>query len=101
VTIHAAAPDARPSAFAPARRGIIETETADAPADTFLTECEIRPWRPRPKLMRVQRGGSAVDRLKAATEMKTGQGRLLVNPSPEEAAKAVYEILVEQGMIRR
>jgi electron transfer flavoprotein beta subunit len=50
--------------------------------------------------MRVQRGGSALDRMKAATETKTGQGQLMVQPTPEEAAIAIYDCLVQQGMIR-
>jgi electron transfer flavoprotein beta subunit len=68
--------------------------------DEFLAECTVRPWRARPKLMRVQRGGSALDRMKAATETKTGQGQLMVQPTPEEAASAIYDCLVQQGMIR-
>ncbi len=99
VTTHAAAPDPRPSAFARARRGVIAIEPATAPADEFLTGCDIRPWRPRPKLLRVARGGTALDRLKAATETKTGKGRLLVQPDPEEAAAAIFASLVEQGTI--
>jgi electron transfer flavoprotein beta subunit len=99
VTAHAAAPDPRPSAFARARRGVIAIEPATALADEFLTGCDIRPWRPRPKLLRVARGGTALDRLKAATETKTGKGRLLVQPDPEEAAAAIFASLVEQGTI--
>ena len=41
--------------------------------------------------MRVQRGGSALDRMKAATETKTGQGQLMVQPTPDEAAAAIYD----------
>src|SRR4051812_48379212 len=100
-TLHSSAHAARQSAFARARRGTIEARPATTvQPDEFLAECTIRPWRPRPKLMRVQRGGSALDRMKAATETKTGQGQLMVHPSPDEAAAAIYDCLVQQGMIR-
>ncbi|CAO3433333.1 electron transfer flavoprotein subunit beta [Azospirillum endophyticum] len=98
-TVHPSAPPARPSAFGPARRGIVETVAAQATADLFLSDCEHRPWRPRPRLMRVKRGGSALDRLRAATESKSGKGQLLVNPSAEAGALAIYDSLVEQGML--
>lgn len=98
-TVHPSAPPARASAFGPARRGVIEPVAAQATADLFLSECEHRPWRPKPKLMRVKRGGSALDRLKAATESKSGKGQLLVNPTAEAGALAIYDSLVEQGML--
>lgn len=102
-TVHPSAPPARASAFGPARRGVIEPVaepvTVEATADLFLSECEHRPWRPKPKLMRVKRGGSALDRLKAATESKSGKGQLLVNPTAEAGALAIYDSLVEQGML--
>jgi len=99
-TLHSSAHAARQSAFARARRGTIEARPATVQPDEFLAECTVRPWRPRPKLMRVQRGGSALDRMKAATETKTGQGQLMVQPTPDEAAAAIYDCLVQQGMIR-
>lgn len=100
-TVHPSAPPARASAFGPARRGVIEpvAVTAEATADLFLSECEHRPWRPKPKLMRVKRGGSALDRLRAATENKSGKGQLLVNPTAEAGALAIYDSLVERGML--
>ena len=98
-TVHPSAPPARASAFGPARRGVIEPVAAQATADLFLSDCEHRPWRPKPKLMRVKRGGSALDRLKAATESKSGKGQLLVNPTAEAGALAIYDSLVEQGML--
>ncbi|WP_372395513.1 electron transfer flavoprotein subunit beta [Azospirillum sp. HJ39] len=98
-TVHPSAPPARPSAFGPARRGVIEPLAVQAAADLFLPDCKHRPWRPKPKLIRMKRGGSALDRLKAATEGKSGKGQLLVNPSAEAGALAIYDSLVEQGML--
>jgi electron transfer flavoprotein beta subunit len=97
--VNAAAPEPRQSAFARARRGIVESIATEAPADTFLESCEIRPWRPRPKRMRIPTGGSALDRLKAMTETKSGAGTLLIQPTPEEAARAIYDYLTEKRLI--
>jgi electron transfer flavoprotein beta subunit len=98
-TVNAAAPAARQSAFARARRGVIETIAAEAPADAFLAACETRPWRARPKRMRVPAGGSALARLKAMTETRSGAGKVLIDPSAEDAAAAIYDYLVEKCFI--
>ena len=97
--VNAAAPAPRQSAFARARRGIIEALPTDAPADILLTDSEIRPWRPRPKRMRLASGGSALDRLKAMTETKSGEGAVLIQPSAEEAARAIYDFLLAKRII--
>jgi electron transfer flavoprotein beta subunit len=97
--VNAAAPEPRQSAFARARRGIVESIAVEAPADVFLESCELRPWRPRPKRMRVPAGGSAVDRLKAMTETKSGAGTLLIHPTPEEAARAIHDYLAEKRLV--
>jgi electron transfer flavoprotein beta subunit len=97
--VNAAAPEPRQSAFARARRGIIDPIATDAPADSFLESCEIRPWRPRPKRMRMPTGGNALDRLKAMTETKSGTGTLLIQPTPEDAARAIYDYLLEKRFI--
>jgi electron transfer flavoprotein beta subunit len=94
-----AAPAPRQSAFARARRGIIEALPAEAPADALLEHCEIRPWRPRPKRMRLAAGGSALDRLKAMTETKSGEGAVLIQPPAEEAARAIYDYLLKKRII--
>lgn len=97
--VNAAAPAPRQSAFARARRGIIETIAADAPADTILDAYEIRPWRPRAKRMRLASAGSAADRLKAMTETKAGDGTVMIRPSADEAARAIYDYLIEKRII--
>jgi electron transfer flavoprotein alpha subunit len=98
-TVSAAAPAPRQSAFARARRGIIEPVAADAPTDTFIAGAEIRPWRPRPKRMRLAVAASAADRLRAMTETRSGEGAVMVNPSPEDAARAIYDYLLEKRII--
>lgn len=97
--VNAAAPEPRQSAFARARRGVVDSIAVEAPADDFLESCEIRPWRPRPKRIRVPAGGSALDRLREMTETKSGAGKLLIHPTPEEAARVIYDYLVEKHLI--
>ncbi|PTW59837.1 electron transfer flavoprotein beta subunit [Breoghania corrubedonensis] len=100
VLVNSAAPAARAPAFARARRGRIVPHPVEAREDAFLAACEMRPWRARPKRMAVPSGGSAQERMKALTEAKAGEGRLLVNPVPEEAARAVRDYLVEKRFLR-
>jgi electron transfer flavoprotein beta subunit len=98
--VSSSAPAPRQSAFARARRGTIEVFAVQAPADMLPGQCEIRPWRPRPKRMRLAAGGSALDRLKAMTETKSGEGAVMVQPAAEEAARAIYDYLLAKAMIK-
>lgn len=98
-TVSAAAPAPRQYSFARARRGIIDARAADAPVDTLPEQCDIRPWRPRPKRMRLAAAASAADRLKAMTETKSGDGAVMIQPSPEDAARAIYAYLLEKRII--
>jgi electron transfer flavoprotein alpha subunit len=97
-SVNAAARPARQVAFAKARRGVVDVVPAEAAADIILATAERRPWRPRPKRLAVAPGGSAADRLRAMTETKAGAGAVLIRPAPEEAARAVYDYLVEKGL---
>ena len=46
-------------------------------------------------------GGSAAERLRAATEMQAGRGKLMVDPSADEAAGAIMEYLQAEGILAR
>jgi len=102
LTTDRAAPAPRPGAFARARAGRVIA--LDPP--TIKTTCAVTgpppreaPARPKPKRLKIATGGSAAERLKAATEMQTGRGRLLVNPAPEAAAEAILDYLVKEGIL--
>ena len=97
-TVSLAAPAPRPWAFARARRGRIEV--IDLPAGPPIAD-DIReqPARPKPRRLKLATTGSAAERLSAATEIQAGRGRLLVDPAPEEAAAAIYDYLVEEGIL--
>jgi electron transfer flavoprotein beta subunit len=91
VTVHESAPPALPFVYRDRLLGkIVEKEGVSAPAAEF--EFETRPYRRRPKLIG-ETGGSAEDRLRAATEQKSAGGKLMVNPAPAEAALAILDYL--------
>lgn len=103
VTVHPAAPAPRPFAFGPARRGRV-TPMAVAAAGHLEPALDIpieeRPWRRRPRLIAgASTGGSAAERLKAATEVAGGGGRLLVDPDPDEAAREILAFLRSIGVL--
>jgi electron transfer flavoprotein alpha subunit len=100
VTVHPAAPPPLPFAFAAARRGRIQRTPAIAAGPAWPTAVEEFPYRSRPKLMGRATGGSAADRLKAATVVSSG-GKVLINPAPEAAAAAILAYLREIGVVPR
>lgn len=101
VTVGSAAPPARPFAYGPARRGRIEVVRAAAVPDAERAVWQLRPARPRPKRLKVASGGgSAAERLRAATEIAAGRGRLLVDPPPADAALAIWDYLRDEGIVR-
>jgi electron transfer flavoprotein beta subunit len=101
VTVHPAAPPPRPFAFGPARRGRVVPIAVPAAAQAGpASAVEERPYRRRPRLIAgAATGGSAADRLKAATEVAGGGGKVLVDPAPEEAAREVIAFLRGIGVL--
>ena len=100
VTVDRAAPAPRQSAYAKARRGIIEV--IDMPAGPKVSvEAREVAARVRPRRLKVMTGASAAERLRAATEMQAGRGRLMVGPPANEAAKAIMDYLQSEGILRR
>jgi electron transfer flavoprotein beta subunit len=100
LTVGSAAPPARPFAYGPAHRGRIEVVEAAAVPDAERPAWELRPARVRPKRLNVASGGSAAERLRAATEIAAGRGRLLVDPPPADAARAIWDYLRDEGIVR-
>jgi electron transfer flavoprotein beta subunit len=100
ITVGSAGPAARPFAFGPARRGRIDIVAAAAVPDSERAAWQLRPARARPKRLKVASGGSAAERLRAATEVAAGRGRLLVDPPPAEAARAIWDYLRDEGIVR-
>ncbi|MDF2996021.1 MAG: electron transfer flavoprotein subunit beta [Xanthobacteraceae bacterium] len=101
VTVHPAAPAPLPFAYGAARRGTVETRAGIA-APLAARAIEERAYRKRPKLIaKAAASASAADRLRAATEAASGGGRLLVEPTPDEAAREIIAFLREIGVLRR
>jgi electron transfer flavoprotein beta subunit len=100
VTVGSAAPPARPFAFGPARRGRLEVVNAVAIPDAERATWRLHPARARPKRLKTAGDGSAAERLRAATEIAAGRGRLLVDPPPAEAARAIWDYLRDEGIVR-
>ncbi|MCE8017359.1 electron transfer flavoprotein subunit beta [Halomonas sp. MCCC 1A17488] len=101
VTVDAAASAARQSAFGPARRGEVETETAAVTWDEALPEWNVTPARKRPKRLKIVKAASARDRFKAAAAKAEGAGgQVLTDVTPEQGAEAIYKLLKEEGVLR-
>ncbi len=59
-----------------------------------------RPWRRRPRsIAGASTSGTAAERLKAATEVAGGGGRLLVDPDPAVAAGEILAFLRGIGVV--
>jgi electron transfer flavoprotein beta subunit len=100
VTVHPAAPPPRPFAFAAVRRGRLVPMTVEAAAGEPPLAVEERPWRRRPRLIAgASTSGTAAERLRAATEVAGGGGRLLVDPAPDEAAREILAFLRGIGVV--
>ncbi len=100
VTIDRAAPAPRQSAYAKARRGVIDVIDMPAGPPATIAAREVAA-RPRPRRLKVMSGGNAAERLRAATEMQAGRGKLMVDPPADEAAKAIMDYLQSEGILRR
>ncbi|SEQ66699.1 electron transfer flavoprotein beta subunit [Faunimonas pinastri] len=97
VSVHSAAPPPLPFVFAAMRRGRADERPGIA-APVAPRDLEERPHRPRARIIG-QGGGSAAERLKAATETAKAGGDVLVDPSPDEAARAVVDYLRRIGAL--
>jgi electron transfer flavoprotein beta subunit len=100
LTADRAAPTARQSAFARARAGLIQViDPPTLPVPPATAEYRELPARQKPRRLKIATGGSAAERLSAATEMQAGRGQLLVQPEADEAARAILDYLVKEGIL--
>lgn len=101
VSVDAAAPAARQSAFGPARRAEVEVKPAAADADREMAEWQLTPARKRPKRLKIVKATSARERFKAAAaKAESGGGQLLTDVTPEEGAEAILKLLKAEGVLR-
>ena len=100
LTVDRGAPQARMSAFGPSRRGRIEVVALDPTAAG--TPAMPEDWRQRPARVRPRRlppvVGNAADRLRSIQSPRTGSGAKLQGADPVQAAQAIWQYLVQEGL---
>jgi electron transfer flavoprotein beta subunit len=99
LTIDRGAPQARMSAFGPARRGQIEVVAMDS---TVGAPAMPEDWRRRPARVRPRRlapvVGNAADRLRSIQSPRAGSGAKLQGADPVQSAQAIWQYLVQEGL---
>ncbi|GGB96297.1 hypothetical protein GCM10011352_23000 [Marinobacterium zhoushanense] len=100
VDMAAAAP--RQSAFGPGSRALMDSEDIGvAVNDEVKAGWTEAPARKRPKRLKVVKAKTAADRFKAATAKSTGDGGKVLRDKPaSEMAQAVFDLLLEEGVLR-
>ncbi|WP_251881588.1 electron transfer flavoprotein subunit beta [Grimontia kaedaensis] len=97
----ASAPEARQSAFTKARDGLVNIFEVEVKMDLEQQGWEWQPAKKRPKRTKtVAAKASSRDRFKAATAAPASSGgKVMLNPSPQEAAEAILSLLKEKGLV--
>ncbi|GAA3537745.1 electron transfer flavoprotein subunit beta [Zobellella aerophila] len=100
-SVESAAAEPRQIAFARARRGNIARLTQATEVDQARTEWTLSAAKPRPKRLKVATAKTAADRFKQATAKAQGGKGQIIRDDPQAAAKAIFELLVEEGVLRK
>ncbi|WP_205950448.1 electron transfer flavoprotein subunit beta [Pantoea stewartii] len=91
----------RQVAFGPANRATIMAQPGVEVRDAARAEWKIAPAVKRPKRLKKIKAKTAADRFKAATaKSQSDGGKVLQNKPVEEMAQAVFDLLLEEGVIR-
>ena len=101
LTVDRAAAAARMSAYGAARRGRIRTvalEPGDCSAPSIPADWLERPARVRPRRLRALVQSSAAERLRSIQSMRAGSGTKLLNLDPQQAARAIWQYLLHEGL---
>lgn len=100
-SVDPAAEPARQSAFGPAQRGKIDSRPCAPEPDQARANWQQHPAKPRPKRLAVAKGGTAAERMKAATAKPQGQGgQVITEGTDREKAEAILARLVAEGVVR-
>jgi electron transfer flavoprotein beta subunit len=100
-TVDNAAPKPRQSAYGPAQRGMLAVEEVEVVVDELLARSALQPAKPRPKRLKVIKGKSGADRMKAATAKASGGGgQVLKGLDAKDGAEAILKLLIEEGVVR-
>lgn len=100
-SIDNAAQAARQSAFGPGLRAKMATQSGSSDVDEVRANWMEAPAKARPKRLKVVKAKTAADRFKAATaKPQGGGGKVMKNETAEEKAKAIFDLLIEEKIIR-
>lgn len=100
-TVDSAAPEPRQSAFGPASRAKIVTHEVQTDTDESASAWQVSPAKKRPKRLKMVKAKTAADRFKAATAKASNEGgKVMKNETPAEQANAIFDLLLEEGVIR-
>lgn len=92
----------RQSAYGPGSRAAMDSVPVSASeVDEVRTGWGEAPARKRPKRLKVVKAKTAADRFKAATAKSQGDGGKVLRDQPaSEMAQAVFDVLLEEGVLR-
>ncbi|MBR7888987.1 electron transfer flavoprotein subunit beta [Marinomonas sp. A79] len=100
-SVDSAAQEPRQSAFARGLRATLTTLDYGSRVDDAVSHWQVAPAKPKPKRLKVVKAKTAADRMKAATAKPVGGGgKVLRNESVEEQAQAIFDLLLEEKVIR-
>jgi len=101
-SVDMAAPAPRQSAFGPgSRAGLDGQPLVRETVDEVRADWTESPARKRPKRLKVVKAKTAADRFKAATAKSQGGGGKVLRDKPvAEMAQAVFDLLLEEGVLR-
>ncbi|WP_290702858.1 electron transfer flavoprotein subunit beta [Amphritea sp.] len=100
-SIDSAAQDARQSAYGPASRAMMDIEIVDSSTDQLRENWSEAPAKKRPKRLKVIKAKTAAERFKAATAKSQSEGgKVMQNESAAEQAQAIFDLLLEEGVLR-
>jgi electron transfer flavoprotein beta subunit len=100
-SVDMAATVARQSAYGPGRRAQLDAMPWVEAADTERSQWQQAPARKRPKRLKKVKATTAAERFKAATAKSQGTGgRIIKDQPPMEQAQAIFDLLLEEGVIR-
>lgn len=96
-----AAAEPRQSAFGPGSRAVMDQQITHSDVDAVRSTWSELPARKRPKRLKVVKAKTAADRFKAATAKPQGAGgKVLKDHSAAEQAQAIFDLLLEEGVLR-
>ncbi|WCN08992.1 electron transfer flavoprotein subunit beta [Marinomonas mediterranea] len=100
-TVDNAAPAPRQTAYGPAQRAKIDVIDVPEVQDELRVNWSEAPAKPRPKRLKVVKAKTAAERFKAATaKAQGGSGKVMSDESAEEKAQAIFDLLIEEKVIR-